>query len=219
VTIVGNGPQLAKSWRRTPRPELKQGRRHLAVWVGLMGPQDNVEGALRAVHRLVHVRGRTDCQFVFVGDGDARAGLERLADELQIGPWVDFPGWADEERVFTYLSSADLGIEPNLEEVVSPVKVQEYMAFELPVAAFDLPETRLLAGPAAALAPPGDVAALADTIDDLLDDPRRRRTMGSVGRRRVEESLAWDRQLEAYLEVWRSVLSRSRRALTPAGAR
>ncbi|MDQ1632751.1 MAG: hypothetical protein QOC80_2723, partial [Frankiaceae bacterium] len=150
--------------------------------------------------------GRRDCQFAFVGDGDARADLERLAAELGIEQWVDFPGWADEDLAFTYLSTADLGLEPNLEEVVSPVKVQEYMAFQLPVVAFDLPETRRVAAPAALLAAPGDVDGFADAIEVLLDDPGRRSALGCSGRRHVEQQLAWDRQRETYLEVWRDLL-------------
>jgi glycosyltransferase involved in cell wall biosynthesis len=215
VAIVGNGPVLTKAWRRAPSPELKQGRPHLAVWLGLMGPQDSVEVALRAVHRLVHLRGRRDCQFAFVGDGDARAGLERLAADLHIEEWVDFPGWADEDLAFTYLSTADLGLEPNLEEVVSPVKVQEYMAFQLPVVAFDLPETRRVAEPAALLATPGDIDGFADAIEVLLDDPGRRSALGCSGRRHVEQQLAWDRQRETYLEVWRDLLPRRAGGPTP----
>jgi glycosyltransferase involved in cell wall biosynthesis len=208
VAVVGNGPVLAQTWRRPPQPELKHGRRHLAVWLGLMGPQDSVEVALRAVHRLVHLRGRRDCHFAFVGEGDARAGLERLAAELHIEEWVDFPGWADEDLAFTYLSTADLGLEPNLEEVVSPVKVQEYMAFQLPVVAFDLPETRRVAESAALIAAPGDIDGFVEAIEVLLDDPDRRSALGRSGRRHVEQQLAWDRQRETYLEVWRDLLPR-----------
>ena len=215
VTIVGNGPVLAQAWRRPQRPELKRGRRYLAVWVGLMGPQDSVEVALLAIQRLVHVDRRTDCQFAFVGDGEARPHLQRLAGELAVQDWVDFPGWADQELAFTYLSTADIGVEPNLEEVVSPVKVQEYMAFQLPVVAFDLAETRGLAEAAGVYAPAGDVEAFAAAIRDLLDDPVRRRAMGAAGRSLVDQHLCWDQQREAYLDVWRNWLPLQARR--PAG--
>jgi glycosyltransferase involved in cell wall biosynthesis len=206
VTVVGNGPSLDRTHARPPRSELKHGRRFLCCWLGLMGPQDRLDVALRAVHHLVHVIGRTDCHFAFVGDGEARAASRHLAAELGLSDWVTFPGWADQEEAYTYLSTADLGLEPNLEEIVSPVKGMEYMAFGLPFVCFDLAETRALAGDAAACVPPGDVPGFARQIDQLLGDPARRGQMGQAGRRLVAERLAWDRQEEAYVGVYRRLL-------------
>jgi glycosyltransferase involved in cell wall biosynthesis len=219
VTVVGNGPRLASTHRRPPRPGLKGGKPFLCCWLGLMGPQDRLDVALRAIAHLIHVIGRTDCHFAFVGDGESREPAERLAAQLGIGGWVSFPGWADQEAAFTYLSTADLGLEPNLEEIVSPVKGMEYMAFGLPFVAFDLAETRALAGGAAVYAPPGDVPRFAALIDELLGDPGRRRELGRAGRRLIEERLAWDRQEQAYLGVYDQLLARPRGRLRPQGRR
>jgi glycosyltransferase involved in cell wall biosynthesis len=208
VTVVGNGPRLDRTHRRPVRPELRHGRRFLCCWLGLMGPQDRVDLALHAISHLVHDLGRTDCHFAFVGDGEAREPSRRLAGELGIADFVSFPGWAAEEEAFTYLSTADVGLEPNMEDIVSPVKGMEYMAFGLPFVAFDVTETRALAEGAAAYAPPGNVSAFADLIDGLLDDAALRRRMGDVGRRRVEDSIAWDHQRAAYVEVYRQLLGR-----------
>jgi glycosyltransferase involved in cell wall biosynthesis len=211
VTIVGNGPRLDGAYRRPPRPELKQGRAFLCCWLGLMGPQDRLDVAVAAVAHLVHVIGRTDCHFAFVGDGEAREPAQRLAAELGVSDWVSFPGWADQDEAFTYLSTADAGLEPNLEEIVSPVKGMEYMAFGLPFVSFDLAQTRALAGDAAVYAPPGDVPRFAALIDELLSDPARRDELGRTGRRLIEERLAWDLQEKAYLGVYERVLDRPRR--------
>jgi glycosyltransferase involved in cell wall biosynthesis len=202
VTVVGNGPQLEKTSKKAPDPRLRQGKKFLCCWLGLMGPQDRLDVALRVVQYVVHVIGRTDCQFVFLGDGEAREPSLRLARELDVSDWVSFPGWCDEEEAFTFLSTADLGLEPNLEEIVSPVKGMEYMAFGLPFVAFDLRETRELAGEAAAYAAPGDEAAMGGLVDELLNNPERRAEMGRVGRRRIEERFAWDRQQEGYVQVY-----------------
>ena len=145
VTIVGNGPRLERASGPPIRLDLKKGRRHLALWLGFMGPQDSVDLAVRAVAHTVRVLGRTDCQFAFVGDGETRPLLRKLAAELQVQEWVDFPGWVDEDEAASYLAAADIGLEPNMETIVSPVKIQEYMGFGVPVVAFDLAETRGLA--------------------------------------------------------------------------
>jgi glycosyltransferase involved in cell wall biosynthesis len=206
VTVVGNGPVLASAHRREPRLELKCGKPFLCCWLGHMGPQDRLDLALRAVACLVHDIGRTDCHFAFVGDGEARVHAIRLAAQLEISQWVSFPGWAGQDEAFTYLSTADLGLEPNMEEIVSPVKGMEYMAFGLPFVSFDLAETRALACEAAAYALPGDVAGFARLIDELLSDPARRAELGQAGRRLVAERVAWDRQEDAYLGVYQHLL-------------
>jgi glycosyltransferase involved in cell wall biosynthesis len=206
VTVVGNGPVLAQTTRMAPSSQLKHDRRHLCCWVGMMGPQDGVAMALHAVHRLVHEQGRADCHFSFIGDGAARADALALATELHLDDFVDFPGWLAEADVFRYLSSADLGLEPNLEPTVSPVKGMEYMAFALPFVAFDLPETRVLAGAAASYAAPGELAEFAHLIAMLLDDPAKRAAMGRLGRSRIENRFAWDHQQQAYLAVYQRLL-------------
>jgi glycosyltransferase involved in cell wall biosynthesis len=211
VSVVGNGPHLERTHRRPARPALRHGRRYLACWLGLMGPQDRLDLMLHAVDHLVHELGRTDCHFTLVGDGEAREPAQRLVGELGIADYVSFPGWAAEEEAFVYLSTADIGLEPNMEEIVSPVKGMEYMAFGLPFVAFDLTETRVMAGDAAAYAPPGDVGTFAKLIDELLGNHGLRRRMGDAGRRRVEESVAWDHQRNAYLQVYRRLLG------SPAG--
>ncbi len=206
VSIVGNGPRLQRPPTPPIRIDLRKGRRHLALWLGFMGPQDSVDLALRAAAHLVHVRGRTDCQFVFAGTGETRPQLMELAAELKLEDFVDFPGWVDESTAADYLATADIGLEPNMESIVSPVKVQEYMGFGLPVVAFDLTETRRLAESAAVLVSPGDVEAFGDAIAALLDDSSRRVALAAAGMRRVAEQLAWEHQGATYTAVWSSLV-------------
>ena len=67
VSVVGNGPVLDRTHRRPPRPDLRNGRKYLCCWLGVMGPQDRVDVALSAIEHLIQVRNRRDTQFVFVG--------------------------------------------------------------------------------------------------------------------------------------------------------
>jgi asparagine synthase (glutamine-hydrolysing) len=82
------------------------------------------------------------------------------------------------------------------------------MAFGLPVLAFELRETRASAAEAGAYATPNDVAEMARLLVELIDDQPRRRSMGSAGRRRVEQKLAWSHQEAHYLSVYDRLLGR-----------
>jgi glycosyltransferase involved in cell wall biosynthesis len=206
TTIVGNGPLLAEARPRAAEPELKKGKNSLVCWIGVMGAQDRVDLALHAVHHLVHQLGRTDCHFAFIGDGEMLPEMRELAGRLEVTDWVTFTGWLDQDACFAYLSTADLGIEPSLEGVAT-VKCLEYMAFGVPIVAFDLGEMRAAADGAAVCVSPGDVPAFARAISQLLDDPARRAGMGRLARRQVEEVHAWDRQEEAFLRVYEQLLA------------
>lgn len=218
VVVVGNGPRLCEATPRAPRSELRRGHRHLCVLAGMMGPQDSIDLAIKAIDHLVHTLGRTDCAFTFVGVGDAVADAERMVEERGLQRWVTFPGWVTRDEVAEYLSTATLGIEPNVEGFVTPVKAMEYMAFGLPFVAFDVAETRLIARDAAALVPVGDVVAFAEQMEELLADGDRRARLGHAGRHAVERSLAWDHQQVAYLGLIEELGAERRAVRRPAVA-
>jgi glycosyltransferase involved in cell wall biosynthesis len=89
-------------------------------------------------------------------------------------------------------------------------KTLEYMAFGLPVVAFDLKETRVSAGEAASYIQSGDVDAYAKEILELLDNQEQREAMGGLGRIRIEEELGWPYQRDAYICVYDELVGRHR---------
>lgn len=201
VTVVRNGPVLARVQKAEPDPALRGEHQHLVCWIGKMGRQDRVDLVVRAAEQLVRSRGRTDCGFVVLGDGECLEELRELTRELDLERWVSFPGWLPEATVFSYLATADLGIDTSLQVEVSPVKAMEYMALGLPVVCFDLQESRAIIEGAGRFAAPGDLEALTQAVVDLLDDQVTRKQLGEAGRRRITEELAWERQVPAYLDA------------------
>ena len=205
VTVVRTGPDPSRMRRGEPEPELRRGHDHLLVYIGVMGPQDGVDLALRAMQHIVHVRGRTDVALTLIGDGDAGPELRKLAVELDLGEHVHFTGRAPDDLVKRVMSTADIGLSPDpknpLNDVSTMNKTMEYMAYELPVVAFDLVETRVSAGEAALYATPNEIDNYGDLVLELLDDDVRRKQMGAAGRRRVEDVLAWEHQTGPYVAV------------------
>jgi len=208
VTIVGNGPVLSRVRAAAADPALRGRHKFLCCWIGVMGRQDHVDLLLRAVVHLVHDLGRTDCGFAVLGDGECLEESRAQSARLGLQSWVDFAGWLPEAEVFTYLASADLGLDTSLQSEISPVKVLEYMAFGLPFVAFDVAETRVMGRGASALVPPGDVEGYARQVVALLDDAARRSELGELGRERVRANLAWEQQSAAYLDVMRRLSQR-----------
>jgi glycosyltransferase involved in cell wall biosynthesis len=206
VTVVRSGPDPARLRRGPEHPELRRGRRFLAAYIGVMGPQDGVDIVLRAADVVINKLGRHDIAFTLIGKGDCFEELVAMRDELGLAGHVEFTGRAPDEMVVRILSTADVGLSPDpknpLNDVSTMNKTMEYMAFELPVVAFDLRETRVSAAGAAVYVKPNDIADYAAAIVDLIDDEPRRSLMGQLGRARVEQKLAWSHQERAYLGVY-----------------
>jgi glycosyltransferase involved in cell wall biosynthesis len=222
VTVVRTGPDSDRLRARDAEPSLRRGRRYLAAYIGVMGPQDGVDVVVRAADEIVHRLGRTDIAFTVIGSGDCFDELVELRDELGLAGHVEFTGRAPDELVARILSTADIGLSPDpknpLNDVSTMNKTMEYMAFGLPTVAFDLRETRVSAGDAAVYATPNEVDDYARKILELIDDEPRRKEMSIVARARIEDELAWKYQSEAYVGVYDNLL-RNRPRSAKSGSR
>ena len=212
VTVVRTGPDPDRLRPAEVVPALRRGRAHLAAYIGVMGPQDGVDIVIKMADFVVNTLMRTDISFTLIGSGDCFYELVALRDQLKLGDFVEFTGRVPDEAVRDILSTADIGLSPDpknpLNDVSTMNKTMEYMAFGLPVLAFDLRETRASAAEAGAYATPNDTEELARVLVDLIDDEPRRRSMGSAGRRRIEQKLAWTHQEPHYLSVYDRLLGR-----------
>lgn len=211
VTIVRTGPDPERLRRGPADPDQRRGRRYLAAYIGVMGPQDHADIVVRAADVVVRELGRDDIAFTLIGSGDCFTELVALRDSLGLAGHVEFTGRVPDEMVTRILSTADVGLSPDpknpLNDLSTMNKSMEYMAFELPVVAFDLRETRVSVADAGVYVRPNDIREYARAIVELMDDEPRRTELGKIGRVRVEQELAWSHQQHAYLGVYRGLTS------------
>ena len=205
VFVVRNGPMLDQFHPVARDPVLARGRRHLLVYVGLIGPQDGVDHALWALSHLLERR--QDWHAVFLGDGEMVPELRTLSAELRLDDHVEFCGLVSDAEVRRAICSADVCLAPDPKNsytnYTTLVKIAEYMALSRPTVSYDLLESQATAGDAAVYAGNNDPLEFAMRVDELLDDPRRRRQLGAVARARVESGLAWEHSERALLDAYR----------------
>lgn len=108
---------------------------------------------------------RHDVSFVILGDGPDREGAERYAEELGLGGEVEFLGFVDEEKLDSYLSSADVLLAPMRDTVQDrarcPSKIPLYMSHQKPVVTCRVGEADNYLGEAGFYYEPGDAESMA----------------------------------------------------------
>jgi len=208
--VVRSCPDLSRVRRVAPQPALKEDRRHLVVFLGVMGHQDGLDLLLESIGLIVHGHGRQDTLFVLIGSGPEVPHLRALAEQKGLDAVTRFTGHLPDEQVAAYFSTATLGVAPDratpMNDKSTMNKIMEYMAFGLPVVLFDLTEGRRSAGEAALYARRDDPKDFAQQMLKLLDSESLRAEMGARARRRIEETLNWDHEKRALLEAYATAL-------------
>lgn len=206
IFIVRNGPDLNRFRPGPPSNELKRGAKYLALYIGVMAEQDGVDRIIRAAAHIVHVLGRKDIRFALLGNGDRIAALQDLVRSLDLGRQVEFPGYLQDTELLAYLWTADVCLAPDppvrLNQLSTTIKVMEYMSCGKPTVAFDLLETRRSAGDSAVYVSDDDSVAFGRAVVALLDQPKRRETMGQIAVATVRSSLHWGRSREALFAAY-----------------
>jgi glycosyltransferase involved in cell wall biosynthesis len=211
ITIVRNGIELSH-FGETIEPDrrLREMGKTIIGYVGVMGVQDGVDYLLRALHHLIYGLGRTDFHCILIGGGDAWEGLKAQARKLGLEDYVQFMGFVFGEELRKYLSAADICVDSAPSNPYSDrstmFKIMEYMSLGKAIVAFDLPEHRFTAQHAAVYAPANNVREFALALTDLMDDPKRRVSLGVFGSRRIKTQLAWDYSVPHLLRTYRLVL-------------
>jgi len=211
VFVVRSGPDLRRLRVLPPTPSLKNGRRFLVGYVGVMGRQEGIDGLLASVQHIVHSMHRHDIQFGLVGGGTELPALRKLAEDLGVADYVTFTGRVPDEQLLAMLNTADVCVNPDVANDMNDKstmnKIMEYMALGKPIVQFDLTEGRVSAQGASLYALKNDPIDLARKLVALLDDADLRARMGAAALERVKNELAWEhevpRLLAAYDELFK----------------
>jgi glycosyltransferase involved in cell wall biosynthesis len=142
---------------------------------------------------------------LIVGHGPARAMLERIVRELNLGDRVHFTGW--KANVPAILAASDVLVLPSRWEGM-PNAVLEAMAAGKPVVASDVEGVRELLGPDADAqsAPAGDADGFLRRLVVILDSPLDAVELGARNRRRVLQEFGLRQMVRKYENLYTSML-------------
>jgi glycosyltransferase involved in cell wall biosynthesis len=133
-------------------------------------------------------------RLVLVGEGPARADLERRAHELDVATRVTFAKPRPHAEIPALLPAFDVALVPAINAYASPLKLFEYMAAGRAVVAPDQPNLREVLVPEeeALLVPSGAPEPLCAALVRLARDPGLRARLGAAARAKVvAQDLTW----------------------------
>lgn len=180
--------------------------------VGAAGRLSREKGMEQFVAAATYVLARTpDAGFIIFGEGPERKNLERLIFQQGLQGKLVLAGFR--EDVGKLLACLDVSVLSSWTEGL-PVVVLEALAAGVPVVATAVGGTPEVIddGVNGFLVPPGDPAALAQRISELLNDDNLRRAMGERGRRRVRKEFTFAQQADAYVRLFEKLVKQ------PAGS-
>ena len=206
ITVVHNGIDIDRFDRSRTRSN------ELPILVGTVGHLAPIKGQdvfVRAA-ALISAR-RPSVHFVVIGEDKSpqmsyRRSLENLIAELGVSEIVTMPGWRDDMPAV--LSSLTLFVSAARSEPFG-LAIVEAMAAGLPVvaAASEGALEIIEDGISGKLVPADDPEALAQAINDLLDDPHERSRLGRNALLAARESYSLARMASDTERVYREVLA------------
>ncbi|MBC7788765.1 MAG: glycosyltransferase, partial [Anaerolineae bacterium] len=172
------------------------------LFVGRLTTQKGVEHLLHALASM-----KSQASLDIVGDGPNRASLEQLSQQLGVSPRIRWHGQLSQSDLPPLYQRAAAVVVPSVDEGLGLVAVEALLC-ETPVVAFDSGGLRdvIQHGKTGLLVKPGDRAALARTLDDLLARDGRGSDLGRAGRLYALSAFAPESAARRYAGIYRQVL-------------
>ncbi|HJP91473.1 MAG TPA: glycosyltransferase [Pyrinomonadaceae bacterium] len=212
VEIIYNGIDLTRFQQNGHASEALQ-RLNLASVQGrpLITMVANFEFRIKDHPMLLRAAQRVKAEvpealFVMAGEGELREQTQKLAEQLGLKETCLFVGRC--ASVPDLLAASDICVLSSQAEGFSN-SILEYMAAGRAVVATDVggASEAILEGETGYLVKAGDDQAMAQRIISLLRDPDRRRTMGSNGRRLVEQRFSCESRLANTSALYQKFIS------------
>jgi glycosyltransferase involved in cell wall biosynthesis len=186
--------------------------RFTLLYSGNIGRFHELRTTIDAMAALEH-RGRTDVQFLVIGDGARKAELQGYVDELGLET-VQFLPFQAKERLPETLTCGDaslVGIKPEMEGMCVSAKLYTSLAAGLPVLAVvgagDEVARVVREHDCGASIEPGDATAAADVIARWADDPAEAERLGEKARAVFEDRYTREHAVAAYGDLFADVAS------------
>lgn len=217
LTVVRNGVNLDDFDSREPDHEYREawGLTDKKV-IGFIGSFYRYEGLDLLLDAFAGLsRSRSDVVLLLIGGGEMEEELKTHIKKLHLEGKAVLPGRIPHERIPGVYGLIDILAYPRnsirLTELVTPLKPLEAMAMGKALVASDIGGHRELIqhSQTGLLFPAGDVEALKEAFEILLNHNDFRQRLGTQAAARVHQEHPWDRTTAAYAQVYGRALRKN----------
>ena len=186
------------------RQEYNLGNNNVVVFTGLFSQYQGLNFLIEEVIPKV-VKERADTKFLLVGYPLDK--YKKLSQRAGLQENIVFTDKQRFDKMPAFLKAADIAVTPKFMKMgEANLKILSYMAMGLPTVSFDYSYNKQILRDSCLTAKPNDAEGFAEAILTLLDNPKKRRSMGDTARNIAQNEYSWvstaKKIVEAYSEVY-----------------
>ncbi|KJH72468.1 glycosyltransferase [Aliterella atlantica] len=212
IHVHGSGIDCSK-FAYKPRFFPADGKVKIAT-TGRLVEKKGIEYAIAAVAKVAQTH--PNIEYNIIGDGELKAKLEQLIDQLNVEHIVKLLGWKQQQEIVNILDSCHIFMAPSVTgsdgNQDAPVNtLKEAMAMGLPVISTlhgGIPEL-VKDGVSGYLVPERDANAIATKLSYLIAHPEIWQQMGKEGRSQVEDRYDMNKLNDELVEIYQQMLDSS----------
>jgi phosphatidyl-myo-inositol alpha-mannosyltransferase len=183
------------------------GREHRIVFAGRHDRRKGLPVLLRA---WPEIRRRTGATLRIAGADPLSVRLLLARDRVS-DDGIEILGFLSQDDLTAELLSAKALVAPSLGGESFGMVLTRAFACATPVVASAIDGyTAVMTPETGVMVPPGDPAALADAVTELLAGEERRQELGAAARRIAQERYSWDAIAQRLLEIYEGVTGQAR---------
>jgi len=202
IWIIPNGIQKGKIRRELDPGRVKEryGLHPLdpvVLYCGRMSYQKGPDLLVEAIPAVL--QRHWNARFVFIGEGEMRAGCTDRARQLGVDRYCRFLGYASTGEKVDMINACDLVVLPSRNEPFGVVILEAWDAGKPVVATDAVSIIRNFEDGLLAYIQPQSIAWC---INRLLDDPGEMRRLAGAGAQRIDAEFNWDRVAQKTVEAY-----------------
>jgi glycosyltransferase involved in cell wall biosynthesis len=208
ITVIPNGVDINLFNPKISGTKIRRkyglNKDKVVCFIGSLMAWHGAENIIRVANEMADSHPKV--KFLIVGSGTLEEKLKTMAGEN-----VVFTGSVEHKLIPEYLAASDIAVAPYPKMdffYFSPIKLFEYMASGKAIVASDMGQIGEVIEheKTGLLIEPGNVRALKESIEYLLDNPQLRRKLGRNARK-AAESYTWENNAKRVMKIYEELIN------------
>jgi len=202
LSVMTNGVEF-EHFDPTPHAPAAAGAPPSLIFTGNLAEYQGIDLMLKAFGQAL---AQVPAARLRIASDSSFEPYEAMARELGVRQQIDIIPSPAFDELPALLASSDVAVNPRIDCDGIPVKLLNYMASGRAVVSFDSAAPGVVHGQTGWLAASGDIAAFANGMVTLLQDPDMARGLGQASRRYVAENCRWSIVAERCEALYRRMI-------------